>query len=61
MKIIYIEKIFNKNQGFKNLLNLKLSGLRFNIGWIFGRKHHLKEDGRWNVWRERYIKIYFNI
>lgn len=29
-------------------------GLRFIVGWIFGRKHHLHEDRRWNLWRERW-------
>jgi steroid 5-alpha reductase family enzyme len=31
-----------------------ICGLRFIVGWIFGRKHHLHEDKRWALWRERW-------
>jgi hypothetical protein len=30
-----------------------LCGLRFMVGWTFGRKHYKREDGRWNLWRLR--------
>ena len=34
---------------------LILCGLRFMVGW-FRRKHHYKEDARWEMWRERWRK-----
>lgn len=33
-----------------------ICGLRFMYGWIVGRKHYKHEDGRWNLWRERWRK-----
>eukprot|EP00455_Lapot_gusevi_P037533 TRINITY_DN4206_c0_g1_i2.p1 TRINITY_DN4206_c0_g1~~TRINITY_DN4206_c0_g1_i2.p1 ORF type:complete len:307 (+),score=79.66 TRINITY_DN4206_c0_g1_i2:85-1005(+) len=29
-------------------------GVRFMIGWAFGRRHWIKEDHRWSYWRERW-------
>jgi steroid 5-alpha reductase family enzyme len=29
-------------------------GLRFMMGWAFGRKHYKREDKRWELWRERW-------
>lgn len=37
-------------------LPLFIAGLRFMLGWLLGRKHHIKEDRRWELWRERWRK-----
>lgn len=31
-----------------------IAGLRFMLGWVFGRRHHKYEDARWNLWREKW-------
>ena len=31
-----------------------ICGLRFMVGWTFRRKHYIKEDSRWELWREKW-------
>jgi steroid 5-alpha reductase family enzyme len=56
--VMTVQIYFNSNGLFfrKMLICLPyiICGLRFNIGWVFGRKHYKKEDTRWDLWREKW-------
>ena len=36
------------------IIPLILCAIRFVIGWLVFRKHHIYEDSRWKLWRERW-------
>jgi steroid 5-alpha reductase family enzyme len=58
LMVIYIYKYINIQGWYPRKLLIAipfiLCGLRFMLGWTFGRKHYKHEDHRWNLWRERW-------
>ena len=54
MAIYYLYTTPSSTRTYLITIPFILAGLRFMFGWSFGRKHHLKEDRRWNLWRKRW-------